>query len=76
MDRIFDNFEYTIKLGLENNMPLESKLILVGQIHYAMERGDLTIKEVDKLEDLLGVGVKTHKREMEFAVFGYPDDED
>lgn len=74
MERIFNNFEYTINLGLKNDMPIESKLIILGQIHYAMERGDITIKEVEKLEYLLGVGVKNYKREMEFAVFGYPDD--
>lgn len=41
-----------------------------------MERGDLTIKEVEKLEEFLGVGLKTHKRELEFAVFGNLEDED
>ena len=50
MDRVFNNFKYTIELGLKNHMPLESKLIILGQIHYAMERRDLTIKEVEKLE--------------------------
>lgn len=71
MESVFNNFEYTINLGLKNGMPIESKLIILGQMHYAMERGDLTIKEVEKLEDLLGVGLKNYRREMEFAVFGY-----
>lgn len=70
MDRVFNNFKYTINKGLQNGMPLESKLILLGQMHYAMERGDITIKEVEQLEELLGVGVKNYQREMEFAVFG------
>ena len=36
-----------------------------------MERGDLTIKEVEKLEELLGIGLKNYRQEMEYAVFGY-----
>ena len=76
MERVFNNFEYTIKEGLKNNMPLESKLIIVGQMHYAMERGDLTIKQVEKLEDLLGVGIKNYRKEMEYAVFGYVENDE
>lgn len=76
MDRIFKNFKYTIELGLKNQMPLESKLILLGQIHYAMERGDLTIKEVEILEKLLEIGLKTYQKEMEYAVFGEVDEVD
>jgi thiazole synthase len=71
MDSVFTNFEATIKEGLNNKMPIESKLIVLGQMHYAMERGDLTIKEVEKLEELLGVGLKNYRQEMEYAVFGY-----
>ena len=56
-------------------MSLASKLILLGQMHYAMERGDLTIKEVEKLEQLLGVGLKNYKQEMEYAVFGEVEQE-
>ncbi|MEC4984522.1 MAG: hypothetical protein SAK42_10515 [Oscillatoria sp. PMC 1076.18] len=57
-------------------MPLESKLILLGQIHYAMERGDLTIKEAEKLEERLGIGLKNYRREMEYAVFGELEEEE
>jgi adenosine deaminase len=71
MESVFKDFEYTIQEGLKNQMPIESKLIILGQMHYAMERGDLTIKEVDKLEELLGVGLKNYRQEMEYAVFGY-----
>jgi hypothetical protein len=74
MDRVFNNFKYTIELGLKNQMPIESKLILLGQIHYAMERQDLTIKEVEALENLLGIGLKNYQREMEYAVFGETDE--
>lgn len=73
MESVFNDFEYTIKEGLKNKMPLESKLILIGQMHYALERGDLIIKEVEKLEDLLGVGIKNYRKEMEYAVFGSLD---
>ncbi len=71
MESVFKDFEYTIKEGLKNQMPIESKLIILGQMHYAMERGDLTIKEVEKLEELLGVGLQNYRQEMEYAVFGY-----
>jgi thiazole synthase len=71
MESVFKDFESTIKEGLKNKMPIESKLILLGQMHYAMERGDLTIKEVENLEELLGVGLKNYRQEMEYAVFGY-----
>ena len=71
MESVFKDFEYTIKEGLKNKMPIESKLIILGQMHYAMERGDLTIKEVENLEELLGVGLKNYRQEMEYAVFGY-----
>jgi thiazole synthase len=74
MDRVFNNFQYTIELGLKNQMPIESKLILLGQIHYAMERQDLTIKEVEALENLLGIGLKNYQKEMEYAVFGEIDE--
>ena len=71
MESVFKDFEYTIKEGLKNKMPIESKLIILGQMHYAMERGDLTIKEVENLEELLGIGLKNYRQEMEYAVFGY-----
>jgi thiazole synthase len=74
MDRVFNNFQYTIELGLKNHMPIESKLILLGQIHYAMERQDLTITEVEALENLLGIGLKNYQKEMEYAVFGEIDE--
>lgn len=74
MDRVFNNFKYTIELGLKNQMPIEAKLILLGQIHYAMERQDLTIKEVEALENLLGIGIKNYQKEMEYAVFGELDE--
>lgn len=40
-------------------------------MHYAMERGDLRIKEVEKLEEILGLGFKSYRQAMEYAVFGY-----
>ncbi|WP_323293816.1 hypothetical protein [Crocosphaera sp. XPORK-15E] len=75
MESVFKDFEYTISEGLKHLMPLESKLIILGQMHYAMERGDLTIKEVEKLEELLGVGLKNYRQAMEYAVFGYVEAE-
>ena len=53
MERVFNNFVYTIREGIKNQMPRSSKLIVLGQMYYAMERGDLTIKELDELEKIL-----------------------
>ena len=70
MERVFNNFVYTIREGIKNKMPRSSKLIVLGQMYYAMERGDLTIKELDELEKILGVGLKNYRQQMEYAVFG------
>jgi hypothetical protein len=50
----FDDFKETIALALQNNMPLNAKLILVGRISYALECGELTLKEAKELEDMMG----------------------
>ena len=70
MERVFNNFAYTIQEGIKNQMPRSSKLIVLGQMYYGMERGDLTIKELDELEKILGVGLKNYRQQMEYAVFG------
>ncbi len=73
MERVYNNLKHTIERGLERSMPEKAKLILLGQMHYAMIRGDLTIKEVERLEALLGRGLEDERRAMSYALFG--DDE-
>lgn len=70
MERVYNNINYVIERGLERGMTAEAKLILLGQMHYAMTRGDLTIREVRKLEKALGTGLEDHGEAMSFAVFG------
>lgn len=56
MDNIFNSFKERIELGIKNNVPVESKLIMVGEIIYAAERRDLTPKQAQELEVLLNLG--------------------
>lgn len=55
MDNIFNSFKERIELGIKNNVPVESKLIMLGEIIYAAERRDLTPKQAQELEVLLNL---------------------
>jgi len=72
MDKIFDSIKERIELGLKNNIPVESKLMMAGEIVYAAERQDLTPKEARKLEELLGLSavIKNYPAVREQAIFG------
>jgi hypothetical protein len=70
MERVFKNFEATIKAGLENNIPTEAKLIILGKIEYAMLRDDLTINDAEKLEALLNINRDNYREWLEMADFG------
>ncbi|WP_019487247.1 MULTISPECIES: hypothetical protein [Kamptonema] len=69
MESVLKDFEYLIQKGLNNKMPLEAKLIILGQIIYAVEREDLTIEEGWELEKMLG-GRQQHENALEYAIFG------
>jgi hypothetical protein len=71
---VFKDFEYIIQQGKIKSMPSESKLLILGQMHYAMKRGDLTVSEIDALEKILGVGIGKYKKAIEFALFGEADE--
>jgi hypothetical protein len=76
MENAFNNFEYIIKEGIKNNMPEMSKILILGQMHYAMGRGDLTIRQVEELEAMLGYSLKNYKRELEYALAGSSEEDD
>jgi hypothetical protein len=76
MENAFKNFEYIIKEGLKNKMPEMSKVLILGQMHYAMGRGDLTIRQIEELESMLGYSLNNYKRELEFALAGSCEDDD
>jgi thiazole synthase len=66
---VFEEFKELIERGLQNNMPQEAKLIILGQILYAVTRDELTNQEGWQLEDLLG-GREQWKDALGYAIFG------
>ncbi len=52
---IFLDMKERIETGLANNFPTQSRLIMLGQISYAVGRGDITINQGRELEELLGL---------------------
>ncbi|OCQ93341.1 hypothetical protein BCD67_03635 [Oscillatoriales cyanobacterium USR001] len=72
MDKIFASIKERIELGLKNNIPVESKLMMAGEIVYAAERQDLTPKEARSLEELLGLSdvIQNYPAVREQAIFG------
>ncbi len=72
MDDIFNSFKERIELGIKNNMPVESRLIMVGEIIYAAERRDLTPLQARELEILLNLSeiMQNYEVVREQAIFG------
>jgi hypothetical protein len=72
MDSIFSSFQERIELGIKNNIPVESRLIMLGEIFYATEREDLTPKQARELEALLKLAdiVRNYAVVREQAIFG------
>lgn len=52
---IFLDMKDRIETGITNNFPTQSRLIMLGQISYAVGRGDITINQGRELEELLGL---------------------
>lgn len=69
MDSVFEEFKETIEQGLANEMPRDAKLILLGQILYAVTRDELTNQEAWQLEEMLG-GREQWEKSLGYAVFG------
>jgi len=72
MEKNFNSIKERIELGNKNNIPVESKLIMLGEIVYATERQDLTPKEARELEALLNLeeSIGDYKIIREQAIFG------
>lgn len=54
MVSVFEEFKELIEQGLRNNMLQEAKLIILGQILYAVTRDELTNQQGWQLEEMLG----------------------
>ncbi|MBA3924026.1 MAG: hypothetical protein H0X31_20950 [Nostocaceae cyanobacterium] len=70
MESNFKEFKEIIEIGLQNNMPRDAKLIMVGQILNAVACNQLTIEEGQKLEEIMG-GRKEWEEALGYAIFGY-----
>ena len=72
MDKIFNSIKERIDLGIKNNLPVESRLIMLGEIVYATERQDLTPKQAQELEALLKLdeSIGNYSTVRELAIFG------
>jgi thiazole synthase len=66
---VFEEFQELIERGLQNNMPQEAKLIILGQILYAVTRDELSNQEGWQLEEMLG-GREQWKDALSYAIFG------
>ncbi|PSF32673.1 hypothetical protein C7H19_21355 [Aphanothece hegewaldii CCALA 016] len=69
MENIFETFKERIEKGQSNNMPRDAKLILLGQILYAVTRNELTNQEAWKLETMLG-NPEEWEEGLSYAIFG------
>ena len=69
MGSVFQEFEEIVNSGIKNNMPRDARLILVGEILYAVTRDELSNKEGWLLENMLG-GREEWEKGLEYAIFG------
>ncbi|MEG3436280.1 hypothetical protein V0288_04040 [Pannus brasiliensis CCIBt3594] len=72
MESVFESFKERIEVGIKNNIPVESRLIILGEIIYGAERQDLTPKEARELENLLNLSelLQNYQSLREQAIFG------
>ncbi len=76
MAKSFESYKDIIERGLQNDMPVEAKLILTGMMWYsAGPYGDMTHQQYKELEALLGVKEEVERFEdaMEYALVGSLD---
>ena len=69
MASIFDDFKDMIKRGQENHMSKNAKLIILGQILYAVTRNELTNKQAWELEAMLGER-QEWEADLAYVIFG------
>ena len=51
----YETLNEVVDLAVANDMGERPKLVLVGRIAYAVERGEITLDEASELRDRLGV---------------------
>jgi len=66
---MFEDFKEIIDTGIKNSISRDAKLIIVGRISYAVERAELTLKEAEELENMLG-GRSQWQDAYELAIAG------
>lgn len=50
---IYEDMKERIQTGVNNRFPVESRLIMLGQVSYAAVRGEITLRQADELEAML-----------------------
>jgi thiazole synthase len=69
MASVFDDFQDIINRGQKNNMTRDAKLIILGQILYAVTRNELTNQQAWKLEEMLG-DRQEWENDLAYVIFG------
>lgn len=69
MENIFNDFKDLIKRGQQNKMSHNAKLIILGQILYAVSRNELTNKQAWELEEMLGER-QEWEADLAYVIFG------
>ncbi|MDS3861075.1 hypothetical protein RIF25_09685 [Thermosynechococcaceae cyanobacterium BACA0444] len=54
-DSTFEDMKERIEIGLSNDFPVQSRLIMLGEIFCAATHGLISLKQGYELEDLLGL---------------------
>lgn len=71
MDGVFQNFKDVINRAQAAEFPDLAKLVLRGKIDYAVERGDITLRQAADLDRLLGADLAERYADvLEIATFG------
>lgn len=74
MDSVFQNFKDVISRAQAADFPDLARLVLRGKIDYAVERGDITLRQASDLDGLLGADLAERYGDiLEIATFGDRD---
>jgi thiazole synthase len=71
MEDVFEDFKQRIEAAVKRNMPRDAKLVVLGQISYAVIRDEITHRQADELKRMMGNPVEWEDA-MEWAIFGEP----
>jgi len=71
MGNVFQNFKDVVARAQAAEFPDLAKLVLRGKIDYAVERGDITLRQAAELDELLGCDLAERYADvLEIATFG------